>query len=196
MLATALLPALAAPFASPRALLAASPADAFALRVPDDFVTLPARDTSTLLVAGNFRTGTTLSVQRVDATALAKALPPGSACDGEAAGALLCARSAPALADALAAYRDTQAAPSGARSEVLPDSVTLDAASGALRFEMTLALSTQLQGDLELARHTVVAALPSAAGGLLCLWAGAKASSWEAGDGPVLQSVAQTFALK
>ena len=173
----------------------------FKLPIPDGFVSLPPpKDQSdTLFVAGNFRTGTTISVQRVDATALRKLLPINSPpCEDGAA--LLCQESAASLAIALAAYRDRQAAPSGCRSEPIAGTVRLGD-GGKLTFEMQLALASG-SPDPELSRHTAVSviglsALSGGAGGgdLICLWAGAKTSEWEAGDGPVLLRSVEAFAL-
>ena len=166
----------------------------FKLPIPDGFVSLPPpKDQSdTLFVAGNFRTGTTISVQRVDATALRKLLPINSPrCEDGAA--LLCQESAASLAIALAAYRDRQAAPSGCRSEPIAGTLRLGD-GGKLTFEMQLALASGSQ-DPELSRHTAVSALPGGGGDLICLWAGAKTSEWEAGDGPVLLRIVEAFAL-
>ena len=132
-------------------------------------------------------------MQRVEAATLLKLIPKGTPlCENDE---LLCSQSATALAPALAAYRDTQAAPSGARSEVLPGTTSIDETGGKLTFEMLLALAT-LQPDPELERHTVVGVLPLKGGDVLCLWAGAKASNWEAGDGVVLKRAVETFALR
>ena len=182
MVLSSLAPLLA--FAPPARLHAAPPLP-FTLAVPESFISLSGKDASTLFVAGNFRTGTTLSVQRVAPSALRAS----STCDD---GSLLCEQNASVLAAALAAYRDSQAAPSGSKSELLPGSARI--ADGKLTFEMVLALASGANVDPELSRRTAVAALPYD-GELLCLWAGAKLSEWDAGDGALLVRAAQSFAL-
>ena len=183
-----MLTALTTPLIYPLALLAATPT--FNLLVPDGFISLSKRDSSTLAVAGNFATGTPLSVQLVDPAALAKLLSSSApACDT----GLLCEANAGALATALAAYRDSQAAPPGYKAQVLPGSARLD--GGKLTFEMVLALATGAATDPELQRRTGVAAIP-VEDGWLCLWAGAKGSNWDAGEGVALQRSVAAFALQ
>lgn len=166
----------------PLALHAATAVPPFELRVPPEFLSLPPRDASTLLVAGNFATATTLSVQRVEAATLRKFVGGDITADS--------------LAAAFAAYRDREAAPSGAKSTVLPGSVQVDASSGKVSFEMLLALASQ-PSNPDLSRRTAVVAIPDGTSGcwFVC-WAGAKVSSWNAGDGVLLQQAAQTFALR
>ena len=175
----------------PHVLRAAAPP--FDLAVPPDMVVLPARDAS-LFVAGNFRTGTTISVQRIAVSELLKLRPTSAAC--ESGGLLSCKEGAAAVASVLAAFRDRQTAPSGSSSAVIPESVRWD--DGKLSFEMLLTLvgdnaSEALRADPELSRRTAVAALDDG-GDLLCLWAGATASNWDAGDGAILQRAQASFA--
>ena len=67
---------------------------------------------------------------------------------------------------------------------------------------MTLSLvgddaSAAQRADPELSRRTAVAALPCDGGmSWLCLWAGAKASNWDAGDGALLLRSLDGFALR
>ena len=168
----------------------------FVLPVPPDFVSLPPRDEKTLLVAGDFRAGTTLSVQRLDEPTLRRFRAVNAPmCDDVSAP--LCEQNAGSIAAALAAYRDTQAAPSGAMSEVVPGSTRLN--DGKLTFEMLLVLggTPGAPPDPELSRRTAVAALPCDGGmSWLCLWAGAKASNWDAGDGALLLRSLDGFALR
>lgn len=170
----------------------------FDLPVPSEFVALPPRDATTLLVAGNFRTGTTLSVQRVASSTVRKLAAPGPASSVCDSGAVLCDQTAEWLASSLAAYRDTQAAPSGARSQIMPGTVRVR--EDKLMFEMLLVLASTVPGappDPELSRHTAVAALPCDGGASwLCLWAGAKASNWDASDGALLQRSVEAFTLR
>ena len=166
--------------------------------MPEDFVTLTSRDPLTAFVAGNFRTGTTISVQQVSIETLQKFSKTTLSCDGAAP--LSCQDSAQSVATALAAFRDRQTAPSGSSSSLIPASVGLQ--DGKLTFEMLLALvgdgATQTQlNDPELSRHTAVAAIPIEDGSaLLAVWAGAKVASWDAGDGPLLQRATSTFGLR
>ena len=175
----------------------------FTLSVPEGFISFSSRDPSTLAVAGNFKTGTTLSVQKVDTAAL-QALLPSTAlvCDGDdrTKPILSCTEGAAKLALALAAFRDRQAAPSGASSRVIVE--TLRADPERLSFEMALALvgdgaTEAQQADPTLSRRTSVAVLPAeGADAWLCLWAGATTENWEAGDGETLRRAAASFALR
>ena len=67
----------------------------FAVAVPADFVSVPRSGRSGaspfLLVAGNFRTGSTLSVEALAAAQLGRAVPKGGALDAFAAGEVACA---------------------------------------------------------------------------------------------------------
>ena len=177
----------------PLALRAATPPP-YTLSVPDSFVTLAPRDSSTLYVAGNFATGTTLSVQRLTASSV---LASASPC-GDGASALSCTAGVAALAVQLAAVRDRQAAPSGSSSKVMPESIRAD--GGKLSFEMLLTLvgdnaSDAMRADPELSRRTAVAVLVDGDDELLCLWAGAKVINWDRGDGELLRRAVASFAL-
>ena len=76
---------------------------------------------------------------------------------------------------------------------MIPGTVSVDS-TGKLTFEMRLLLAGELQqADPELSRRTAVAALPDGTD-LICLWAGAKTSNWDAGDGVILERSAAAFA--
>ena len=169
----------------------------FSLQVPDTLVTLGKRGASEYLtVAGNFATGTLLSVQLLaNADLRGLVLPSEVTSDREAF----------ALAAALAALRD-KASGVDATSAVLGAS----ALGGGVEFEMTTPLvgdraSTAQLADPELSRRTVARALllppevgaaTSEPAGLLVLWAGAKQINFDAGDGPMLRGAAETFGLR
>lgn len=186
--------ALAAAVTQPRPpVTAAEPAPRFSLEVPAGFVSIGRRgDADYLLVTGNFATGTLLSVQQLRPTDLRVPLSAG-----DDAAALR-------LATALGALRDK------AQGVDATSAVRNARARGqrAIDFELTTPLvgdkATPAQlADPELVRTTLARALllpdgpagePGA--GLLVVWAGAKQSFFDAGDGELLRAAVDSFSLK
>jgi hypothetical protein len=175
---------------------AAMPTD-FSLRPPDSFVLLPQGGTASSSFryrAGNFRTGSTLTVEEVGLATLVPSLDQTDSLAGMAE----------ALAAGLLRRRDVlSAVPGGARSEAVTRLICSD---DRLEFEMVTPLVYPSRPESpELSRRTIVVAhiLPStpveadAAVGarrtLLVLWGGAKLDEWEAGAGEALRRSAASF---
>lgn len=156
-------------------------------------------------VSGNFRTGSTLTVERLGAAQLG-----GYAATAEAvpaSGALDPARSAESLASALIRYRD---ASSGldASSEGARD-VTVGSGGRIVQFEFDTPLVSPPRPDApDLTRRTLVRVLliappageevrgvTTSSTGALVMWAGAKLGEWEGGVGTQLREAAATFVL-
>ena len=161
----------------------ASPSSAFTIQAPPSFVTLSSKspDSATIFSSGNFATGTTLSVSRIDRSKLGL--------DGS---------SSKRVDEALAAYRDRQTSPGAAKSRII--SSTLSDDGGRLEFELLLSLVGDVSSDSQLAdpkltRHTLAVALAPNADELLVLWAGATQDRWDAEDGLLLRTSASSFKL-
>lgn len=163
-----------------RALAAQPPS--FQLSLPESFVKrTSSSNPSILLVAGNFATGTTVSVERVSKQNLV--------------------RFGSDRADALAAYRDSKTAPGGTSSQVNRSSVEdiKDGSNFGFQFDMSLSLvgdeaTASTREDPKLSRRTVVVALEQG-DDLLVLWAGAIMERFDDADGDVLRQVARSFRI-
>mmetsp|Transcript_30829 Transcript_30829/g.51004 ORF Transcript_30829/g.51004 Transcript_30829/m.51004 type:complete len:269 (+) Transcript_30829:206-1012(+) len=178
----------------------------FILDVPPQFVQLPRSGRAAsnyLLVSGDFRTGSTLTVESLD---LQRLLPGGFASELPAGSS-----DADALISALLRHRDSQ---SGVDipSKLLP---SFDSLEGPGFSEATLTpcdflFSTPLvfpakPADPEFERITIARALllvpPSgdirdAHTRVLILWGGAKRSEWDNGMGQVMRAAASSFRLR
>ena len=177
---------------------------AFRLTLPSSFVKLStANSPEVLLSAGDFRgmiasTGaaTTISVQRLDK---ALSLLPRTSDDPTAA---------TAAAEAFARLRDSQSGlPAGCTSVVLPSTVSVDQ-NGVLGFEFLTPLTGNeadpTVASPDLVRHSLVRAAASGlesgsdstTGTAIILWAGARATDWDAGAGAEIREAAATFAVE
>ena len=223
--ATTAVAAIAAAAASPTAASLAATASAAAasaappiavqLTLPDDFVRVSRSGrpgSNFLLVSGNFRTGSTLTVETVGPAQLrpsAKVQPiPATAYR-----APLDAAGAGALAAALVRYRD---ASSGLDATSMPaEGVSLGGGGARLQFEFdTPLVFPPRPEDKELSRRTLVNVILVGADGesdgerdgepdgerdgeraptMVVLWAGAKRSEWDAGLGDAFRKAAASF---
>ena len=174
--------------APPRALAAAKPP--FRLTLPPDFVKIGSTNgQDVLLMAGDFRgmiagtgSATTIAVQRV-AMAERQMAPRGEEAVAE-------------MAARLTRLRDTQAAPSGCVSELVPSSLAFDGTTLTFEFftPLVCAGTSLAETPADFKRHTLARAVADQdGGGLLVLWAGARASDWDAGAGEALRAAAATF---